>query len=116
MDQADKRESENVVLDEHGFAQVCATSHEHRGNEVGDERISEPDSGVGRIFRRKIIAEYETRNDAKVKWKIAEVIQQAGAETDIVFNHRPAEDLPEDDRNHSVKEKIPDRGCIGFCE
>ena len=81
MDQADERESENDILDEHRFAQVCAATHKHRRNEVRDKWIRESDSGVSWIFRWEVVAEGKTRDHAEVKWKIAEVIQQSRAET-----------------------------------
>ncbi len=75
MEQADKSQSENVVLDEHRLAQVRATANEHRGDEVGKKWISEPDAGVSRIFGWEVVSESETRDHAEVKWKIAEVVQ-----------------------------------------
>ena len=116
MDQAHKSESENVVLDEHRFAQVCATPHKHRRNEVGNEWISESDSGVGRIFGWEIVSESKTRDYAEVKWKIAEVVQQTRAETGAVFNHCATKNLPQHDCDDSVKKKVTDRLCVGFCE
>ena len=80
MNQTDKRESEEVVFNEHRLAQVSAATNEYSGDEVGDKWISESDTCVSRIFRWKIIAECKAGDYAEVKRKIAEVVQQSGAQ------------------------------------
>ncbi len=94
VNQADKRDAENEVLDEHRWPQVSATADKDGRDEVGDEGIGETNSGVCRIFRWKIVAECKTRDDADVKRKIAEVIQQSGAESVLVLYNCTAEHSP----------------------
>ena len=101
-----KRDSENEILDEHRLPQVGATSHKHCGDEVRNEWISEPNSGVRRIFGWKVVAESKTCDDAEMERKIAEVIQQTRAETSLVLDDSATEYLPHYNSRHSVKEKI----------
>ena len=111
-----KRESENEILDKHRLAQVGATLHKDRGNEIGQERISESNSGVSWIFRWKVVPECETGNHADMKRKIAEVIQQACADATCVLNHCATKHFPQNHGDDCVEKNITDRRYIWFCE
>ena len=113
MNQSDKRDSENEILDEHRLPQVGATAHKDCGDEVGNEWISKSNAGVRRIFGWKVVAECETRDDAEMEWKIAEVIQQSGAESGVILDNCATEHFPENNRRDSVEKKIADRLCVG---
>src|SRR6185369_6914790 len=106
MDQADKRHSENEVLDEHRLAQVCTTAHKHCRDEVGNKWISESDTGVRRVFGWKVIAEGKARDHAQMERKIAEVVEQSGAEAVAVFDHGATEYFPEHDRRDAIEQDV----------
>ena len=65
-------------------------------------------SGVRRIFGWKVVAERKARDDADVKRKIAEVIQQSGAESAFILDNGPTEYPPENNRHESVEQKVAD--------
>src|SRR5262245_43395974 len=98
MDQADKRNYENDILDEHRVAQVWATADKHCRDEVRNKWISESDAGVSWSFGWEVVAESKACDHAKVERKIAEVVEEAGAETVAIFDHRATEHFPEHDR------------------
>src|SRR5262245_58269505 len=110
MDQADKRKSENEILDEHRLAQIRATAHKYRGNEVGDKWISESDSCVSWIFGWKVVAERKACDHAEVKRKVAEVVEQAGAEAVAVFDDGATEYFPKNHGGNAIEQNVPD-GC-----
>src|ERR1041384_3868837 len=108
MNQSDKRESEEIVFDEHRLAQISAAADEDRRNKVGDKWIGESDARVSRIFRRKVVAEPEAGDDTQMKRQIAEVVQQTGAQAGLVFDNSAIEDLPKNHGRERVEKKVAD--------
>src|SRR5574338_1511623 len=106
MNEADKRNSENVVFDEHRLAQVGAAFYENCRDEVRQERVREPDAGVCGIFRWEVVSEGENRDHAEVKRKIAEIVEQPWAQAGVVFDDCATEHFPKNQRHDRVKNEI----------
>src|ERR1051325_6508251 len=114
MQYADQCDADDPVLDEHRIAQARAHAHKHRGNKVGEKRISKARAGKRRIFRRKILAVGEARDDAQVKRQVAVIIQHTGVQTVRLVQQRSIKYQPHDDHDASVKKKIDESPTIGF--
>src|SRR5690242_19195953 len=99
MNHADKSDGEQEVFHEHRLAQVRAATQEERGNEISEKRIGETDTGIRGIFGRVVVAVSKTGDDADVKRQVAEVVQQSGAESVLVDDHRAIKNLPEHHRD-----------------
>src|ERR1051325_1369665 len=114
MQYADQCDADDPVLDEHRIAQARAHAHKHRGNKVGEKRISEARAGKRRIFRRKILTVGEARDDAQVKGQVAVIIQHTGVQTIRLVQQRAIEYQPHDNHDAGVKKKVDESPAIGF--
>jgi hypothetical protein len=87
-------------------AQTRAGTHEHRRYKISDEWISEAHPGERGIFRRKILAVSEARNNAQMKRQVSKIIQDTGRDSIRVFQQRAAKDQPHCYCKPRIKEKV----------
>ncbi|HYX40484.1 MAG TPA: hypothetical protein VE821_02240, partial [Pyrinomonadaceae bacterium] len=73
MQKPDERHHHREVLPEHRAFKTRARAHEHRRQEVNDERISQTHARELRVLRREVVARSETADDCDVKRQIADV-------------------------------------------
>lgn len=106
MNYSDERNGDDVIFDEERAAQTRAGTHEHRRNKISDEWIREAHAGERGIFRWKILAVSEARNNTQMKRQVSKIIEDPGRDSICIFQQRAAKDQPHRNRKPRIKEKV----------
>src|SRR5215813_7369979 len=108
MQHSYQRQYQNDIFHEHRLAQRCPTSYKHRGIHIRDERVSETNSGICRVFRWKVVTMRETRNHLQVKREVTKIVREGGEHFASTFEHGTVEDTPEQHDKQAVEDEPAD--------
>src|SRR5512133_2412482 len=108
MQHSQQRQYQNDIFHEHRVVQPRSASHEHSGNHIRNERISETHSGICRVLRWKVVTMHETRDDLQVKREVTKIVREGREHFAFTFKHGAVEDTPEQHDNEAVEEEPAD--------
>src|SRR6516165_5468385 len=99
---------QNDIFHEHRAAQRRPTSHEHRGNHIGDERVGETRAGICGVLRWKIVTMHKTGDDLQVKGKVTKVVRESSEYFAPTLEHDTVEDPPEQNYEETGEDDAAD--------